>query len=396
MDMPPSRVSRPVPASRAGGAGQVPVPGTTTVGAWSRSVVSGGPRFRNQTIRMVAHSTVEGSAPRIRLSNLYGAAPLRVGAVGIALRDGRGRAVPGTRRAVTIGGCRDVALPAGAELLSDPVDLRVEADTTLLISLYLPDDTGPSTWHPFAAETSYLAAGDHVDDDGDEHFHGGSESIHFVSGVTLDSATASGTLVAMGDSITDGVRSTSGANLRWPDILARRVGRNGIPLSVVNAGISGNRLLTDHPELEGGPAGLARFRHDALDLPQVRSVITMLGVNDIIAGVGPQGTVLTARALVDGYRSLIDQARSRGVRMIGGTILPFAGTAAQEAIRAEVNRWIRTSGAFDATVDFAIALRDPESPASMLPAFDCGDRLHPSDAGMRAIAGAVELSELGC
>lgn len=369
----------------------------TRVSAWSPSMTTGGPSFENQTIRMVVHPSVAGSEARITLSNRYSPQPLRVAAAVVAVQASGGAAEPGTTRHLTFGGSDQVTIAAGEETVSDTVPIPVETEQNLLVSLYLPEATGTSTWHSDAFDTTYVSNGDHASDDSAAAFTSASTSWYYLAGLDVEPTTAHGTVVAFGDSITDGYHSTTGTYTRWPDFLARRLADEPGPqkLSVVDAGIGGNRVLTDVPNPWQGVSALKRFRHDALGQPGVSDVILFEGINDIGNNAGPDGGPLTAQDLIDGYRTLIDQAHAAHVRAIGATLMPDKGngyyTPAAEEIRQSVNGWIRSSGAFDGVIDFDRVMRDPADPAALNPEYDSGDHIHPDDAGMRAMADAVDL-----
>ena len=369
----------------------------TRVSAWSPGMTTGGPSFDNQTIRMVVHSSVAGSGARITLSNRYSSAPLDVGEVDVAVQASGGEATRGTIRNVTFTGSRHLTIPAGEEAVSDVVPIPVSAGENLLVSLYVPGGTGMSTWHSDAFDTTYIASGNHTGDDSAAAFGTTTTSWYYLAGLDVLSSTARGTVVAFGDSITDGYHSSTGAYTRWPDFLGRRLGAGPGPqrLSVVDAGIGGNRILTDVPNLWQGVSALKRFGHDALGRPGVKDVILFEGINDIGNNAGPDGRPLTAQDLVDGYRTLIGQAHAADVDVIGATLMPDEGngyyTPVAEAVRQSVNRWIRTSGAFDGVIDFDRTMRDPAKAAALNPAYDSGDHIHPNDEGMKAMADAVDL-----
>ncbi|MDT4922855.1 MAG: hypothetical protein QOG01_568 [Pseudonocardiales bacterium] len=358
----------------------------------------GGPDFNNQTIRMVVHTSIGGNSVRIRLSNQRSTTPLAVGAVDVAEQDTMATAVPGTHHTVTFSHAKAFTIPTGAEAVSDPVPMTVGAEENLLVSIDLPQATTSATWHSDAFDTSYVSQpGNHTRDDGDGNYIASTTSWYYLSGVDLMSTKATGTVVAFGDSITDGYNTPTGAYATWPDDLARRLaGRN--PLGVVNAGIGGNRVLTDVPNIWQGISAIKRFGHDALGQPGVRDVILLEGINDIGNNAGPNGAPLTTQDLIDGYRNLIAQAHAAGVRIIGATMLPDSGngyySASAEAIRQAANDWIRTSGAFDGVVDFDKVMQDPANPVALNPQFDSGDHLHPNAAGMQAMANAVDLQSL--
>ncbi|MER7842363.1 SGNH/GDSL hydrolase family protein [Kitasatospora sp. NPDC096077] len=360
-----------------------------------------GATFHDRTIRMVAHTSVSGALPRVRLSNLYGGSPLTVGAVDLARQSATaGTAVDGTHRTVTFDGSSTVTIPAGQDVLSDPVPMDVDADQDLLVSVYLPESpAGADTWHQRALDTTWISTtGNHVTDDGTGNYPATSRQWFVLAGLDVASPTATGTLVAVGDSITDGVGSTPGANRRWPDDLARRLGASdgGATRGLVDAGIGSNRILTDAGTDGFNKSLISRFRHDVLSRPHVKDVILLEGINDIGDNIGPDGTgPLTATDLENGLLDVICQAHAAGVRITGGTILPFQGakyyTTYGEQIREAVNRWILTSGAFDGVIDFDQAMRSSDNTLALDPAYDSGDHLHPNDAGYQAMADTVDL-----
>lgn len=377
------------------GADATPLGRTAT---WGPSMTIGGPDFSNETIRMVVHTTVGGSSVRITLSNQRSTTPLSVGEVDVARQADQATAVAGSRHAVTFSHKGTVTIPAGAEVVSDPVPMTVAAQSSLLVSLYLPQATSSSTWHSDAFDTTYLsAAGNHAADVDDGNYVTATTSWYYLSGVDVLAPTAAGSVVAFGDSITDGYNTPVGAYHTWPDDLSRRLAGHR-PLGVVNAGIGGNRVLTDVPNIWQGVSAISRFRHDALARPGVRDVILLEGINDIGNNAGPGGAPLTAQDLIDGYRDLIAQAHAAHVRIIGATMLPDFGNGyysdAAEAIRQAANNWIRTSGAFDGVVDFDKVMQDPSNPVALNPGFDSGDHLHPNEAGMQAMANSINLGLL--
>jgi lysophospholipase L1-like esterase len=369
----------------------------TRVSAWSPSMTTGGPSFSNQTIRMVVHSSVAGSGVRITLSNRYSPSPLDIDAVDVAVQASGGEAARGTTRNVAFGGSTQVTIPAGEEAVSDVIPISVSAGENLLVSLYVPGTTDTSTWHSDAFDTTYIASGNHTGDDGADAFGTTTTSWYYLAGMDVVSPNAKGTVVAFGDSITDGYHSSTGTYTRWPDFLGRRLEDEPGPqkLSVVDAGIGGNRVLTDVPNLWQGVSALKRFGHDALGQPGVKDVILFEGINDIGNNAGPDGAPLTAQDLIDGYRTLIDEAHAAHVDVIGATLMPDEGngyyTPDAEELRQDVNQWIRTSGAFDGVIDFDRTMRDPANPTALNPAYDSGDHIHPNDAGMKAMADAIDL-----
>jgi lysophospholipase L1-like esterase len=253
--------------------------------------------------------------------------------------------------------------------------------------------------HSFA--TSYRAPGDHQLDESAAAFEETTTSWYYLDGIDVvgSDANDSGAVVAFGDSITDGAISTVDANHRYPDLLAERLIAAGHPMGVLNAGIASNQVLGTFPG--GGASALDRFQHDVLDQPGVRSVIILEGINDIAIRTLTTGEPVTADQLIDGFKTLIQAAHKRGIRVIGATITPTQGAAIPafytepgEAVREAVNDWIRTSGAYDAVVDLDRILVDPTHPQRMRAEYNSGDGVHPNDVGMRAIADAIDLNSL--
>jgi lysophospholipase L1-like esterase len=388
--------TRPIP-TQAGPA----LPGPERwLGTWSAALVraaDGGlsrSGFRDRTIRNVIHTSVGGSAVRIRLSNVFGGRPLRVDGAHVAIRLAGAATVPDTGRAVTFGGASSVIIPAGERAWSDPVRLRVDDDADLAVSLYAAAATGPATWHPAALSAGcHCAAGDHRADHGPEAFVDRSTSWFFLDGVDVLNPAVRGAVVAFGPSTTDGIASTPDTNGRYPDLLARRLRRlpPGMRMSVLNAGIAGNKLLADAGT--SGQSAIDRFLRDAAGQSGARAVILWEGTNDVATRPDlPLGVVTGA------YQRLIGLAHSRGLRIVGATLQPHEGawyySHAGNRLREAVNDWIRWSGAFDGVADFDLVLRDPRHPRRLLPAFDSGDHLHPNDAGYRAVAASVDLAAL--
>ncbi|NYH77768.1 lysophospholipase L1-like esterase [Actinopolyspora biskrensis] len=372
--------------------------------SWAASPVRGsevpgfecpaGGGLRGQTVRNVVFLSTGGPGVRIRLTNAFGQDPLRVGRATVAVQGSGARAVEGTMRALTFDGREHTTVPAGEEVFSDPVALDVEALSTLLVSVYYPGSTGPLTQHPFTAQTNYVAQGNRSHEPTGGHY-GTTTCWMGVSGVDVAAEPRSGgAVVAFGDSITDGVDTTVDANHRWPDYLSRRLraAEGGTGLSVVNAGISGNRLLAERPgKPYSGAAGLDRLERDAFGQSGAGTVILLEGINDISDDA-------TAAQLIDGYEQLVRRAHRNGMRVLGGTLTQFKGsvvwTPERERTRQRVNEWIRGTELFDGVVDFAAATAHPEAPLRLRPEYDSGDGLHPNDAGSRAMAAAVELSAL--
>jgi lysophospholipase L1-like esterase len=347
-------------------------------------------RFAGHTVRMTVRVSLGGTAVRIRLANTFGIAPVSFDDVFVGLSAAGPAVEPGTNRAVSFRGSRVVTVPAGQRVVSDPVQLPVSSGTDLVVSVHLPLTSTPqASWHPTTRATTYLSKfGNHAGNESGSGYAVTRFSWLYLDGIDVR-AQAFGAIVAFGDSLTDGARSTVDTNHRYPDFLAFRLRQERVPRSVVNVGIAGNMLLVDRASR--GPGGRSRFLQDALGQVGVTDVIVLEGINDI--GLNP---LTTPEDLIVGYRALIGQARTRGVRIHGGTLLPYRGagyhTEVGEHTRQVVNHWIRTSGEFDGVVDFDAALRDPADPARLWPGYDSGDHLHPSDDGYRAMADAVALT----
>lgn len=335
------------------------------------------------TVRDIVRLTVGGSAVRVRLSNVFSSGDLTVGKVSAAPA-GTGAALRSAARRVTFRGRESVVVPRGGEVLSDPVALRTSADATVAISIFASSAPATATYHRSALSTNFVAPGDHATDLGATAFTQEVGSWYYLSEVSVTSPVR-GSVVALGDSITDGSGSTGGANKRWTDVLASRT-----TLGVINTGISGNQLLHDGTY---GVSGISRTPRDVLARPGVRTLIVLEGINDIKAK--PDATFEELR---DGYLQVIKLAHSKRVRALGGTITPMGGyanyTDAREAVRSAVNQWIRTSGAFDGVVDFDSAVRDPAKPTWLRGEFAKSDHLHLTDAGYSAMGQAVDLSLL--
>jgi lysophospholipase L1-like esterase len=354
--------------------------------------------FADQSVRQVVRISQGGPSVRIHLTNVYGSAPLSVTGASIG-RAGAGAAVSSVRP-LTFGHSRSVVIPAGREVASDLAVLPVRPLESLTVTLYFAAKTGAVTYHADSEATSYRASGDHRSDTSAAAFTETSTSWYALSGVdVVDPSPHRDVVVAFGDSITDGAFAGTDANARYPDELAERLqGR----LGVLNAGIGGNRVLNDSQCL--GERATKRFRPDALSQPHVRTVIIMEGINDI--GLSELGDfecakpnpVVTSAELIAGHRELIRQAHAAGARIIGGTLTPYKGagyyTDRGEQVRDELNTWIRTSGEYDAVVDFDRALASPTDPDSINPTYDSGDHLHPNAAGYHTMATAIDLRTL--
>ena len=369
-------------------------------------IIGTSPSFENVTLRQIVHTSIGGPGVRVRLST-FGAGALRIGEARIALRATGSAIVPGTDRPLTFGGLSTAVIPPGAVVLTDPVALDVPPLADLAVSIFVPENTGPATWHFEALQTSYVSIpGNYADSidmpfvsttrypgsDGRDH-----DAWFWLAGVEVLAPRQAGAVAVVGDSVTDGSRSTPDTNRRWPDLLAQRLAgvAGNHHMGVLNLGIAGNRLLNDVI----GPNALARYERDVLAQSGITHVITALGNNDILFVFSP-ADVVSVDEIVAGHRQLIRRARARGLKIYGATLTPFGGfpfaSAAKESQRQAVNHWIRTSGEYDAVIDFDAVLRDPNDPTRLRSddeiSYDSGDHLHLNDAGYQAMANAIDLA----
>jgi len=353
--------------------------------------------FNDQTIRMIVHTSVGGRRARVTLSNAFGNAPLNVGAAHIALRAKESAITPGSDRALKFSGKPAVSIAPGSQMISDPVDLNVPQLGDLAISVYVSGDSGALTTHATGLHTTYITKGNVV---GVPLLNDATttRSYYFLSAVDIMARSDAGAIVAFGDSITDGATSTNDANASWPTALSvRLLTTPGAPkMAVINQGISGNRLLADG----AGVKALTRFDRDVLSMAGVKWLMVLEGINDIgnttsTRGNGPPPTPVTPDELIGVMKEMISRAHAKGIKVVGGTLTPYEGAAYYsdkgEDVRQAVNRWIRTSGAFDAVVDFDKATQDSTNPKTFKTGFNNGDHLHPNDAGYKAMAEAVDL-----
>lgn len=374
------------------------------VGTWSASATAAEPRtksgFADTSIRNVVHTSVGGTRARIHLSNLFGRSPLTISHATLALAAAPSNptAAAGSMRVLTFGQKRTVTIPAGGQITSDAVRLNVPSAADVLVSVYTPKPSGPATYHSYARQTSYAADGDQTADMAGTSYTRQVPYWRYLTAVDVWSTEAEGAVVVIGDSLTDGVASSPGANRRFTDFLAERLRTEpeGPRYSVLNAGISGNRILaggTTRPPYNN-PSGLKRMQRDVLSQTGVKAVIIEMGLNDLLRTPRQRDP----DKIVQGLRELVRQAHSQGVRAIGGTLTPFGqhrGYDPQvDAVRNAVNQQIRSGKVFDAVVDFDAALRDPAHPERLRTAYDSGDHLHPSDNGYRAMSAAVDLKLL--
>jgi lysophospholipase L1-like esterase len=371
----------------------------TWVDAWAAAPISSAaepapvPVFTNQTVRLITHLHAGGTSVRIRLANTFGDRDVRFGKVTVGVR-ASGATVTSPRSA-TFAGKPSATVARGAEISTDPVPLAVSAGQDLAVSVFLPASTGPATWHRSALQTSYVStAGDHTAEAGSAAFTTSVSHWFFLDAVSVSSTTAPATIVALGDSITDGSGSPGNSNQRWPDLLyarlAARAGGGGPVESVVDEGVAGNKVLTDDPR--SGDSALHRLTRDVLVRRGLRQVVLLEGVNDL----RDPARQANADQIIAGYRQIIDRVHAKNAKIFGATLTPVEGSArytpVMETERQKLNTWIRTSHAFDGVVDFDRATQDPAHPLRYLPAYDSGDHLHPNAAGYHAMAAAIDLS----
>jgi lysophospholipase L1-like esterase len=353
----------------------------------------------NQSVRMVVRTSIGGRRARVKLSHAFGSTPVIVGAAHLARRATGSSIVPGTDRALTVSGKASFTMMPGVVVESDPVDIDVPALGDLAISVYLPSDTGAPTTHATALHTTYISSEGDFTGQSEFPLVGTTQQYYWVSSVEVAAPADGAAIVAFGDSITDGARSTPDTNNSWPALLAARLGadKSTANIAVINEGIGGNRLFTDAAGLAGVNA-LARLDRDVFSHPGVKWLMILEGINDVgtLGAANPPNEPVTKEDLIWVLQQVIDRAHAHGIKVIGCTLTPYegAGYAREngEAIRMAVNEWIRTSGAFDALVDFEAATRDPNNPKRFKPEFDPGDHLHPNDTGYKAMADAVNLS----
>ena len=348
--------------------------------------------FNNQTVRMVVHTSIGGRRLRLQLTNPFGGGPVQVGAAHVALRDKESAIVAGSDRVVTVAGSKTFRMIPGETLISDPVDLEFAPLADLAVSLYFPAGTGPLASHALGLHTTYIS------DEGDFTAQTTipepttTAAYYWISAIDVAAPADAAAIVTLGDSITDGAASTANQDRMWPARLAARLQANKTTanISVANEGISGNRILMDG----SGVAALARLDHDVLLQTGAKWVMFLEGINDIGNQVN-SNTGLTSADLIAAMRQIVDRAHLVGLKVIGCTLTPYEGakyySEAGEVMREAENDFIRSSGVFDAVVDFDAAVRDPMNPKHYRTEMQSGDNLHPSDAGYQAMADAIDL-----
>ena len=371
------------------------------VGTWTAApALAEGAAFSNHTLRMIPRVSIGGSKLRLRISNAYGTRPLAIGAAWVGLRGTGSALVPGSNRRLTFGAEPSATIAAGALVVSDPIEVAFAPLSELAVSVHLPGDLPASfgITGRYARQTNYISPpGDFA---AEEVMPVGrlTDDWYFVCGIDVIAPLETGAVVALGDSLTDANISTHDGHHSWPSQLARRlIARpRGRPMAVMNQGLGGNRILHDIR----GDSGLRRFDRDVLAQPGVTHTVIMLGTNDLRNRPGKPEEEVTAPQMIAGLKQFAVRGQARGIKVIGGTLTPFenetflpgAWNPKREAVRQAVNEWLLKTDAFDAIVDFDRALRDPDHPARMLPIYDCGDHLHPSDLGYRAMGDAIDLS----
>jgi lysophospholipase L1-like esterase len=381
---PPPTTTAPAPASATA---QVPAPPSGPDPVAVRFNAHG---FHDQTIRMIVHTSIGGRRMRIRLSSPFGSQPVTVGSAHVALRSAESGIVPESDRVLSFNGKRACTIGAGMVIISDPIDFNVPAQADVMVSLYMPDDTGPPSAHnglhtAYISKAGDLGAAAGFTDASTTQFY------YWLAGVDVWAPADASLVVALGDSITEGWRSTADTNRAWPAVLSTRLAekKSTAHVAVANMGIGGNRILRDGT----GASALARFDRDVLGLAGAKWLIVLEGINDI--GHGDTDPA-PADDLIGGLKQIIERAHTQGIKVMGATLPPFEGARYYredgDVTRHALNEWIRSGGAFDAIVDFDAATRDPADPRRLRPEFDPGDHLHPNDAGYKAMADAIDIS----
>lgn len=372
------------------------------VGTWATSPFDGDPWHEvptlvDSTLREIVHTSIAGTALRVRFSNEFGTEPLRIDAATVAVSAGVSRVDASSLHDLTFGGSPSIVIPPGAEVLSDPVAMPTPAFANLAISLYLPlQQVSDVSVHSSAQQDNFIQTGNHVRD-ASLASPVVTPSWYFLKGIdVLPTSDRAAAVVAYGDSITDGALSTENLNHRWPDYLAVRLQNNPATanLAVLDEGIGGNCILI-HCVASNA---LARFDRDVLSQAGVKYIIVLEGINDIGAlhNRNRPDYKLTAADLEQGLAQMVARAHEHGIKVFGATLTPYKGagyfTEQGEQIREALNQWILTSGVFDGTIDFDKATRDPANPLMYSPQADGGDHLHPKDAGYSSMADSIDLS----
>ncbi|WP_392564083.1 SGNH/GDSL hydrolase family protein [Orbus wheelerorum] len=375
------------------------------IGSWGASpVFPVGQDMNQNTIRQFVTLSQGGEKIQLRFSNETGTQPLMIGAVTIA----RPGAKPGSidsksLKQVLFGGQKNIIIPPGAPALSDPIDFNVNALDDVAISLYLPQRTGLSIVHPNGEQTAWIDSNGNTTANEELSQTATTSTMRFYLSrveVATDQQNG-GTIVTLGDSITDGYSSGVDMNQRWPDVLAKRLKQANINnIGIVNAGISGNRILNDLPSGQNGPSSLSRLDRDVLSVPNVRWLVIMQGINDIghsnFDGLTKQE--VSADEIINGWKQLISRAKNQGIKTYCATLTPFKGeflnfySEKGEEKRQAINTWIRTSNTCDAVIDFDAVIRDDKKPQYIKAEFDVGDGLHPNANGLKAMAESIDIN----
>ena len=372
------------------------------VGTWASSPQLGDtanappePGFKDSTLRQIVRVSLGGKKLRVRFSNAFGKDPLTFTSAHVAVSAGASAIQPQTDKQLSFNGSPSITIPAGALMVSDPLSFDLPALSDLAVTIHLNDAPAAITAHPGSRTTSYLQSGDEVTA-AELPKAATVEHWYFLNGVDVSGGASSASIVTLGDSITDGAKSTTNKNGRWPDALARRLQQNKgtAQIAVLNEGIGGNRLLRDG----SGPNALARFDRDVLAQSGVRWLIVLEGINDLgtRANARTRGEqAATLEQMIGAYEQIILRAHAHNIRVYGATILPYEGafyfTPEGEADRQAINKWIRTSGKFDGVIDWDAATRDPQHATRLSAAADSGDHLHPADGGYQIMGDAVDL-----
>jgi lysophospholipase L1-like esterase len=369
---------------------------TRWVSTWTTAMQPTDSTFNHQTIRMVVRTTLGGNQARIRLSNLYGTEALSIGSAHLGLRQKDAVVDPHTDRTLSFSGRSSTVIPPGAYVISDPVRLDVPELGDLAISIYLPQSTRLTTGQGVGLQTTYISPVGDYSGQPDMPVSATVLSYYWLAEIYVARTTPASVIVALGDSITNGFGSTPNANKSWPSVLGELLLAKfkDSRVSVVNEGVGGNRITLPSHDVHGSNA-LARFDRDAMDHPGLSGVIFLEGINDIGSPPSADGKYVSSEDLIAGAQQIVERCHLRGIKIIGGTLTPYAGapyfSIAGEATRKAFNQWIRNSGSFDAVIDFDRALQDPEQTDRFLPAYDSGDHLHPSNAGYQAMAAEAAL-----
>jgi len=369
----------------SGGSGGAP-PNTAWVGTWAVSPQAGGDSFQDKTLRQIVHTSISGTAARVQLSNAFGSKAIQVSDVHIAKRTSGSSVDTASDHAVQFGGQSSFSIAAGAVAISDSIDFPVAALSDVAVSFYLADSSGANTYHQQGTQTNYATSGD-VSGNKDLSNTNDIGSYYLLANLDVKNTAALGAVVTLGASITDGVASNGDDNRRWPNDLAVRLNTAGAVVGVLNQGISGNRLLADG----AGQSAPNRFTRDVINQPDVKWVIFS---DDPINDLGSGST--NGDQLITGLKQLVASAHSAHLKYLCSTLTPFEGAGgwspAGETARGQINAFIRSADSgCDGIVDQDTATHDPQNPTKYLPAYDAGDHLHPNEAGLQAIANAVDL-----